>query len=597
VNKPVIVIGSVVSFDVAPTVDVFLREFLKLLSERSLSYPSTSRYCPAKWMGMVGRQAFGVGDKNLTRTQLMVSKTLDHGVGSLKFEEVLRHCQESGIDIHKIVSATYKTTSFNSNHLALAYLIKTKRYVVLTTNFDNAIEHAGDVESIMGPFPVADVIKANVSPLLYKLHGCAAKAGTIVATTGTLLSAKELQAFEFIQELCRGATVHMFGYSGTGDIDIAPHFEKIAQASDIRWNNHQNRKPPFIGQVVLCNLKSNSVDSNTLLKLAVQEGWTHADVHGEPWAKGELEKVISEIPPLVAWRAITRIFGILEHQVRLIDHHLSISLALDKLILKTYLDWHGGGRKDPGPLATASHLETMRLTNLCRERYPGYADTWDVFCLWRLGKVDAALELAQKILDNKKSITLETLRTADTVLWILAERLLASPPKRRALILEEESGLVASCFSIIEQVDENIISLELKFGLKASRMQYLSWCELITNDANSTLKTHFKELERLAEELQDAKISSLAIRTHMAWKALVVQSGFATSRTELLERKVKPANIIEAKKLFAYSLPRSKNSYRVFRFIEISILPFLNYATDLHSKYVRFKLRLSLAGK
>ncbi len=116
---------------------------------------------------------------------------------------------------------------YNLNHAAIAFLLrKGKCLAALTTNFDNQLELSlPGLKTYIFPHRPKHVPNTNYQPVYVKLHGDA-PTRTYVATSSQLSQAKSIDTYVFMEELLRDQIVLVLGYSGTGDIDIAPHLGK-----------------------------------------------------------------------------------------------------------------------------------------------------------------------------------------------------------------------------------------------------------------------------------------------------------------------------------------------------------------------------------
>jgi hypothetical protein len=269
--KPdIIVAGSAVSLldKVVPGVGGFIDELLLGLAAVC---DGSNLSIGAKWFSALTSAVVDKSGELIEIRPKLVERLRKNYKRLLKFEEVLRVAELCGILPDKLVTAAYSIPSFNLNHAALAYLATTGRYEILTTNFDNGIELAGnlDVDLI---WPRDKTERRPFRPAVVKMHGCARR-GSIVATTSKLLTAQGAKRYRFIDKLCEGRTVLLFGYSGRGDVDIAPHLSAAATKSRMLWFNHKFEKPPFErAEFRLGNLEEHQPQANpTSVRLEVEQ--------------------------------------------------------------------------------------------------------------------------------------------------------------------------------------------------------------------------------------------------------------------------------------------------------------------------------------
>ncbi|MBZ0284014.1 MAG: SIR2 family protein [Anaerolineae bacterium] len=227
-----------------------------------------------------------------------------------KFEAFLWRLQRAiGKDqVDDLLYRIYTCTGdeYGPNHAAIAYLLKQRKCLFcLTTNFDNAIElsyiGSGLLVHDQNYEPDQSLTKAD-SPLLLKLHGDAISK-TCVATSPELSDAKVTGNYSYLEEFLKGQKVLVVGYSGVGDVDIAPHLSNLD--AQLFWCNHSLDAFPNIHpkQVnVLCNLAARSGDlselgksQNLLLELAQVHGWQDTwEGSGHEW-KGEVQDWVRQI--------------------------------------------------------------------------------------------------------------------------------------------------------------------------------------------------------------------------------------------------------------------------------------------------------------
>jgi len=147
-----------------------------------------------------------------------------------KFEDFLWHLEQVlGVDsVVKLLYSLYycEPGQFLHNHTAIANLLNKGRVrLCLTTNFDNAIENAHPNITKLVHTQGFAVNSIPDKPTLLKLHGDVIE-GSYIATIPKLMAAEETKGFSYLERLIKDKTVLVAGYSGNGDIDIAPHLRK-----------------------------------------------------------------------------------------------------------------------------------------------------------------------------------------------------------------------------------------------------------------------------------------------------------------------------------------------------------------------------------
>jgi hypothetical protein len=180
---------------------------------------------------------------------------------------------------------------FTHNHSAIATLLDERKAVsCLTTNYDNAIEKAfPDVEDYKFVHPkYSDIASFETNPCLLKLHGDVVL-GTYIATLNRLLSAEEAREHEYLRTLLKDRAVLVIGYSGYGDIDIAPHLHYLAENGDTKfvWATYKDGdQPNFANYYFVTDLSKTDPDQNWLLHLADYYGHRRASGSNSPnWKK------------------------------------------------------------------------------------------------------------------------------------------------------------------------------------------------------------------------------------------------------------------------------------------------------------------------
>src|SRR5258706_5012262 len=170
---------------------------------------------------------------------------------------------------------------YNNNHSALAFLLRKRNCLAaLTTNFDNQVELClPGLKTYIYPKRPQHIPAARNRPIYVKLHGDA-PTRTYVATSPQLSQARSIDTYAFIEDLLRDQVVLVLGYSGTGDIDIAPHLgktEKLLIWGDLTPGITKTGHPNQTN--LLCDLSLSDLGRekdgrrNLWLELAASYGW------------------------------------------------------------------------------------------------------------------------------------------------------------------------------------------------------------------------------------------------------------------------------------------------------------------------------------
>jgi hypothetical protein len=233
-----------------------------------------------------------------------------------KFESFLWKLEQQlgGKNISELIKALYlcEAGQFLHNHQAISLLFNQGRIkLCLTTNFDNAIELAN-------PF-ITKVVHKNkfafpeypTSPTLIKLHGDVQE-GSFIATTNSLYTAEKSHSFQYIEDLLTNKIVLFAGYSGGGDIDIAPHLENAKKkGAKFVWLGKPNSTPPsFATYYCQTDLFSISQNDNCLLRLA---NWNGIDAlkkgNFPPWKNRLKDWIGSFTSTIITKTIIEDVFG------------------------------------------------------------------------------------------------------------------------------------------------------------------------------------------------------------------------------------------------------------------------------------------------
>lgn len=198
-------------------------------------------------------------------------------LNTTKFEEFLWRI-ERALGRHQLddlLLAVYAcgNDEFGPNQSAIASLLEEGICsAVLTTNFDNSIEVSASRLGLVldvyfcksGPATLKPTI---AGPVLIKLHGDA-KQRNCTATNPELAEGLASHGYDHITDLLRNRIILVAGYSGFGDVDIAPHLEK--SGAEFLWMSHRIKEPipEYAKALVLSDLSSNDPRKNLLLGLS-----------------------------------------------------------------------------------------------------------------------------------------------------------------------------------------------------------------------------------------------------------------------------------------------------------------------------------------
>lgn len=181
------------------------------------------------------------------------------------------------------------------NQAAVANLLNSHRCIAcFTTNFDNTIELVYPAirnSMYINNYPI-ELPKRGESPILVKLHGDA-ESKSCVALSPQLYKDARAQAHANLPRLLNGYKVLVLGYSGLGDIDIAPYLMKT-NATFI-WTDRDleklQRDVPWASYYAECDLSSNNEGDkiaehrNLLINLALR--LAGEDSHNAKFPQGD----------------------------------------------------------------------------------------------------------------------------------------------------------------------------------------------------------------------------------------------------------------------------------------------------------------------
>lgn len=241
-----------------------------------------------------------------------------------KFEEFLWRVEthSGSAAVQRLLGDVYATTrdEYGANHAAIVELMTAGGSACLTTNFDTCLEGAsgGLFDVFVFPrIPTPAEIQARSS--IFKMHGDAVLQNCVSTAPGLARAARE-RTHDYLPALLDGETVLVLGYSGAGDIDIAPHLAR-ARATFV-WACQSDTTPDpwpgYDGYRVVMDLATPRVPlpgqtPNLLLELASSRGLA-ARIDGAPGASKDWEAAMTRwfatnacrvddfIPSLFSWR-------------------------------------------------------------------------------------------------------------------------------------------------------------------------------------------------------------------------------------------------------------------------------------------------------
>jgi len=190
-----------------------------------------------------------------------------------KFEDFLWQLEQVlGVDsvVKLLYSLFYcEPGQFLHNHTAIANLLGQGRVkICLTPNFDNAIEVTNPNIAKFVHVQGFAINSIPDNPTILKLHGDVIE-GSYIATIPELIAAEETKSFSYLEHLIRDKIVLVVGYSGNGDIDIAPHLRKAKEmGARLVWLVKPGGLPSDIStDWFVSDLFSLDSDENCLMKL------------------------------------------------------------------------------------------------------------------------------------------------------------------------------------------------------------------------------------------------------------------------------------------------------------------------------------------
>lgn len=610
-----VMVGSAVSLldDIAPGVSDFIKLLLGGLSERALSVDPKNDYSTYQ-IGKLAKEIAKFTSKEPSK--LTSLEQFYKNVNDTKFEELLRLCIDNGVKIDPILKIIYKGTvgAYNLNHSALAFLANQCGITLLTTNFDLGIENAGFSHSIVPENSKWILRNKPKHPVLAKLHGCAEK-GEFIATSERLLSMQSREEFSFIEDWCSSGIIMFLGYSGTGDIDISPHFKRLPNSTSMLWANHIEEKPPFKqAKWVSCNLKKDD-SSNLLLQLALELGWKrpnlNASIKPNEKLKERLNGELNQISPFVAARCLVDIIGRCKPKIFLTDYIITSKLDRTPDDKESFIHWCLNRQADPPPLRTGHNNETRRMLDKLKDVPESeiYRKIWYIFADWRTGKQTKALQESATLISKEiaTNIALQ-LKIYEIFLAIIAECLWGSTDKkeRQQVFQDYKTAIdIASKALRSEEAKENQ-SLESYFGGQLRLYEVAFWKSVSIYEPPSCIgaKDAIEELIKLRNRAADLDVfGSVVSIDHSLIGINSFCSQYLACTTVPLNTNEKqgfaPNTLFTIKKRIAYKIRFHMLGRYVFQFLEVHILGLVEFCTReltlvFHIINLRWKRSISI---
>ncbi len=590
----IIVAGSAVSLldKVAPGVGGFIDELLRGLAA---ACDDSNFRNGAKWFSALTRAVVDQCGELVEVRSRLVERLLKNYKRLLKFEEVLRLAELCGIDSQELVTAAYSISSFNLNHAALAYLAMTGRYEILTTNFDNGIELAGNLEvDLIRPSEKRDPNRHAV----VKMHGCA-RLRSIVATTSMLLTAHGAKRYKFLEKLCEGRTVYLFGYSGRGDVDIAPHLSAAATKSKkMLWFNHRLEKPPFErAEFRLCNLKAHEPQANLLLQLAVSEGWIIPDaLLGAKWCSRPLREVLGGIPSDRAARFLAQIWGSVDSQLHLAHYLLDFKLCEDPTARNQFVSWYVDSLTDLPPSRTGDNVEVLCMARATRAVDATFATRWEAFGHWRMGNFTLAQEKISRILAEGGGKAQDRLHSASLGLGMVSESLWCARSHALHSVFTENEKFLRICEEGVSQlINEDGLDLEVQMVARRNLLHIAIWRAALAIPRDELLLSRRHEiLGSLTEQSADLQLWEVYRHSELLYRALKRRFRIKGARPLRAVKGPRHLRSVRLKKSIAYLFPLPILSSSIYELLERDIMPFLQIFPALERRMLVARLRLDL---
>jgi hypothetical protein len=285
---------------------------------------------------------------------------------------------------------------FNENHAAISSLLENARIsTCITTNFDNAIERAGSLglKRFIGYDLPSDTLPENRG--LLKLHGDV-ETEKYITNIEDLYTGFRQRKFEPLTRLLSHQTVLVAGYSGRGDIDIAPHLVAAAKAPGAKfiwltapWQTSSD-VPLAASYLVKSDLFSTDPSNNWLLRLgSSRRPRSPGGTSGPDWT-ANLETWFrdrngEEINDLIATFIGSRSGWAQLHLQMVREWSGLMTPATDHLQGRAFFavsDYLSAMQRFEAPVPPEDQARVM---------------IWKGFCYWRMGQEEDALRILEPI--------------------------------------------------------------------------------------------------------------------------------------------------------------------------------------------------------
>lgn len=623
-----IMVGSAVSLlgEIAPGVSDFIKLLLEGLSKRALSVDPKNDYATYQ-IGKLAEQIIKFASKDLSKLTsleqlfkniIYTKEQFYKNVTNTKFEEFLRLCIDNGVDIGSILKAIYKGSegAYNLNHSALAFLANQYGITILTTNFDLGIENAGFSKSIVPENGKWTHRNKPKYPVLAKLHGCAEK-GEFIATSERLLSMQSREEFSFIEDWCSSGIILFLGYSGTGDIDISPHFKQLSNSTSMLWANHVEENPPFEhAKWVSCNLKKND-SSNLLLQLALELGWERPNLNTSTKPNEKLKErlngELNHIPPFIAARCLVDIIGRCKPKIFLIDYIIASKLDRTLNDKNWFIRRCLTQQTDPPPLRTGHNNETRRMLDKLKNVPESeiYRSVWYIFIDWRTGKQTKALQESAALVSKEIATDIGLhLRIYEIFLAIIAERLWgsASTKERQQIFQDYKTAIDVASKALRSEETKEKQSLESYFSSQLRVYEVAFWKAVSIYKPSNCIeaKNAIEKLIKLRNRAADLEVFGAVVSIDHALIGIdSFCSQYLTCTTVPLrlneQQRSAPNTIFTIKKRIAYKIRFHIFGRYMFQFLEVHVLGLVEFCTReltfiIHIVNLRWKRSISILG-
>ncbi len=229
-------------------------------------------------------------------------EVLDEDSLEIKYESLIQVFRDEIDHELKLIDFFGLPTNPNSIHFFLAQIIYNQHYV-MTTNFDQLIEHAiFSLQSQGTPtFQIKDLKVAitendykNILDrdlrVLFKLHGSNKNLITGENTKNSIITTMDaigksmkqqedlfvlpLYIHSILERICSGKTLVFLGYGGGDGLDVLPELARIEDINQIIWIEHTNNSTVSIEKYSL-SLSNKYQDFPKLSQLSGAEDFMH----------------------------------------------------------------------------------------------------------------------------------------------------------------------------------------------------------------------------------------------------------------------------------------------------------------------------------